>query len=141
MAELEYVPARAQVPTYQNVDGVKVGPGGSVTKVKEGYQLCATKGEDLATYAECENHFAALERCFQEFPLAEGYAEHYVKCISTGETIYPGKARTIPAPDTALSIGNNSTGKAKPVGLSLNEPDSPSTPALGLSEEGLGLKL
>lgn len=122
------------------------------------YQLCATLmpiEEEWATYAECQDHQAALDRCFKEFPIIINYTQHHVKVIGTGEIIYPGRARTLPITQTSINdVGEPSTyvadrlaemiepqGKAKAPGLSLNELESPPELNTELSLEDHAAKL
>lgn len=50
------------------------------------YQLFASNDSGVtATYAECADDNAALQRCAEEFPEAEGWRGHYVVNLDSGE--------------------------------------------------------
>lgn len=142
MAELQYV---------ENFSRATASIGQSAGD-RVGYQLCATLGfedEPYASYSEATSHQEALEKCMKQFPFGNGYVDHSVKVIDTGEIIYPGRAHTLPTTQTAIEDAVPPStyvadrlpemiepeSKAKPSGLSLGEPDSPPEP------EELGLKL
>lgn len=47
--------------------------------------IAEQNGEQIATYAESPTITAGLARCQQEFPADEGYSNHYLIDIETGE--------------------------------------------------------
>lgn len=139
MTELKYVQKGFQdekrsveTPGFHSGDSHRPNNNVSSNSMRVGYQLCATihaegklsYDEDEATYAECESHQAALKRCYEEFKPEDGYSNHHVKVIDTGEIIYPGRAR-------------QAEGRAKPAGLSLDEPDGPPEPVTWDLEPGV----
>lgn len=51
------------------------------------YQLFARNGEGVTgTYVECPED-AALQRCMEEFPEAEGWRGHYAVDLDTSEVV------------------------------------------------------
>lgn len=56
-----------------------------------GYQLIATtlEGESVASYAEGDTLAVAYERCKQQFPPEQGYTDHELWSIETGDVYEP----------------------------------------------------